>query len=363
MQVSCCLDGVADAFLKNFPSFHTLSTRNKALTLNLWLRARNWTGLENDRNYRVFRNALLGEAVLSEKHESLPLISCVIFCCVARRLSLEAICCGVPGHVHVAVAAPTGHDPDGKPIPQSACSRRFGAVYLDPYGKDDEVPLSILEALYEYYGQSDDEDYLPRGLTPAQILLRIANNMRVSRPDHRRMPASHRRDYETSISARGAEVDDWFSCKYGALWAVILSQPLHEVRMELFMECLDSLSSNSPADAWLVSEYLRPLINTFPAALHRHQRAGLDLKLQRIEEIQSQPSATSQENRRLVMPTRIIGQIFRHQRYNWFGLVCSTKRDGESIETAGRVPFPGGTHVHMNKPKRDEYDRDYYFCL
>ncbi|MBE3046513.1 hypothetical protein IMZ48_29095, partial [Candidatus Bathyarchaeota archaeon] len=185
--MSTLLDDIAAEFRTAQDGLETMSTREKALALNLWIRSRNLVGMDTpETNYRQLRNCFMGQALRHSPHASLPLISSVIYSSVAGRLGLDAQPCLFPSHVLTLVAPPPGETLDGDAIPPADTDAPADdpptaapeGMYLDPYGNPEEVPLGTLQTTLASYGwQTNTNAFLSRA-SPRNIAMRTAHNIR-----------------------------------------------------------------------------------------------------------------------------------------------------------------------------------------
>ena len=143
-------DTLAEAFLKKQAShFASMTVREKANRLAVWLRSHNLVGMPNpNERYRDLRNCLIGQALVDHpEHPSLPLISSAIFACVGQRIGLSSHCVTVPGHVHATVLGPRGMSVDGKRLAEDARQPALqlpdnnDRLFYDPYRDSNAMPL------------------------------------------------------------------------------------------------------------------------------------------------------------------------------------------------------------------------------
>ncbi len=309
-QVSLLLDQYATAFRAITPKWDEISTREKALELNRWLRRNNLTGLRDaEQDYRNLRNCLIGQALQDSRHESIPIISCAIYSCLADRLGIRAECYLAPMCVHIIVTAPEGFDLNGN------FSREKDSMFLDPFGSNEEVPVSRLQALAEH-AELTLESLQTSGSTIA-VVTRTAHNIEAS------YAAGMRNNTPLSLSRllHGHAAVNRQMSLYSARWAILLlSTPFSLPWNQRFSHLLRYVLQNWPEDEWIVAEYA--------ATLDDHG-AAVDPALEQLAAFihnihgsdQLQPSDfQSQMTADRVAPFHI-GQIFHHRRYNWIGAI------------------------------------------
>ncbi|KAG7101853.1 hypothetical protein HYQ44_018692 [Verticillium longisporum] len=187
-HVSRILDDLALEFRSSQHSFERQSTRDKSLALNRWLRTHNLTGMSDPhKNYRNLRNCFIGQALRQEEHESLPLISVAIFCCLAERLGLNAHCLAIPGHVHAVVYATRDTNLDGVKTEtgEGDIEPAIDEMYLDPFASDYEVSKDSLRTLVLGVGWQRSLESLLHPAPAATLVVRMATNIKATYTYHR----------------------------------------------------------------------------------------------------------------------------------------------------------------------------------
>lgn len=190
------LDGYVSAIRTAYPDIDSQSPRTKAVAVASFLRSNKWVGIDGEADYYSIEHQFLGYAVRSSHRNSIPLITCVIYCYVCRALGLKAQPCSYPNHVH-AVIQPSDPDTDldGNPLP-SDFSPSFPDVstleqpadppselthlYIDPFNTHIPIPLSTLKTQLTFIAPSATPSQRLSYLTPAtprSLLLRTANNI------------------------------------------------------------------------------------------------------------------------------------------------------------------------------------------
>ena len=136
-------DDLAKKFRDGQANLHEMTVRQKAMALLHFVRSENLTGMvDPENNYRNIRNCLIGHALFDEEHQSLPIISSAIYCCLATRIGLTSACCAFPGHVHSMVFANDGETLDGKPTGKpSSTLDGTEKMFLDPFQLDPRAGL------------------------------------------------------------------------------------------------------------------------------------------------------------------------------------------------------------------------------
>ncbi|KID62404.1 F-box protein, partial [Metarhizium hybridum] len=327
------LDHLVIQFRASCANLAELTTRETALALNGWMRANNLTGLQNpERNYRNLRNCLIGQALRHEEHESIPLISSALFCCLAERLGLNAQCCAFPSHVHAIVFAQPGQGLDGHVV--DSCHEQLERMYLDPYGLDSEVPASDLQNLLAHYGWQTSTDAFLAPVPPISMVLRTAQNIKATFA--RILELQEDAHPELSQLLRGNNAMNVDASLYSAMWASLMLTPPNTFEWyDRLASFLRRFAGSWPEDAWLVEKYLAPMYNSFTPlrdGFAHHVNRGLGdpwdhWRLVRDEDdvIPSVSRRDSDANQSVPFK---IGQVFQHRRYGWIGVITGWSDQG-----------------------------------
>ncbi|KAF4335001.1 hypothetical protein FBEOM_11155 [Fusarium beomiforme] len=340
VKISDILDGLAAEFRQTQPNIDEMSTRQKALELNRWLRLNNLTGLRNpETSYRNLRNCLIGQALRHEDHDSIPIISSAIFCCLAQRLGVEAQCCAFPTHVHAIVLAEKGKTLDSIPITEDNAPPE--RMYLDPYGSSEEIPLADLQTLLSRFGWQSSTDTFLSPVSPVAIAMRTARNIRATAA--RVIGAHEQADPELTRLITGNDPSNMEASLYSALWASLLLTPVDSFAWDEVLEpFLNRFAKSWHVDAWLVEKYIFPLYDRFGPFRERfmrnnprrwddpHEVLGL------VDEFDELPPPVFHRNSPSTQNVLYkIGQVFRHRRYGWIGAV-----NGWTDQGTRRLPTP-----------------------
>lgn len=309
-QTSQLLDKYAEIFKNSQPDWEQKSTRQRALALNQWIRSSNLAGLRNQQlDYRNLRNCFIGQALRDPKHESIPIISCAIYCSIAERVSLQAECFLAPVCVHVVVTAPNGYDLD---MNRSDSEHQ---MYLDPFGTDGDVPVDRLEHLVSHADMSIAS--LRNSGTVLAISTRTAHNIQAS------YAAGSRRADPLAMSRliHGHAAVNRQLARYATHWALLVLQtPFTRTWVDQRTQLLQQILHDWPEDEWIMSQYV----------LMQGQRTGSDVAMQHMEMfVMNQVRRTershavalqSELTAEMVAPLRL-GQVFTHTRYQWTGAI------------------------------------------
>lgn len=348
------LDERAAEFLASAPQFQSWSTREKAASLNRWLRAQNLTGMRNPQaDYRNLRNCLIGQALRHPDHESIPIISSAIFTCIARRLGLAAGCCGLPTHVHVVVFPPAGQTLDGDPRGVLANDEELSKMYFDPWGNDDEIPVERLKTFLSQFGfQSATRSALAM-MSDAAVVGRIAGNINETNNLFlENQPAmddvTPRHDYSQLLDGHGWPI--MAASHYASLWSnLLLSQPTHFEWVRHLAGLLDHVSRTYPEDCWLIERYLMPAYDGLGTMRHLDVRAE-PRNLLRLIRRTSEARAPVYQRLESENGTEVyrVGDVFRHRRYGYFGIIT-----GWSSQATRKLTIPSTIMEQAQSSARD----------
>lgn len=341
------LDGMAKEFRKEHLAFDKWSTRQQALTLVRWLRAtkgfRGVPGPEEE-NYRNLRNCLIGHALSEEDHASLPIISCAIFQQIAIRLGLRADLCSYPAHVYVSVQPRPKLDLDGQPLANGTTPE---TMYLNPYGSDEEVSEALLRRRLDEHGLLGSADAFLQPASVAQIVIRVAQNIKTAYDTSQNRPETHSSQTELKRLRAGYPDLNREAARYGSLWAKLMSTPVTQPGWDQDLGYfLRRLALAYSEDLWIVNRYLLPLYDRFlhgtgPPGLRR--RFDWDNLYEVSTMLQNLDNREETNNRRYTedIQERVlykIGQVFRHKRYGYIGVI-------NGWTTGGSGPLPTPTYM------------------
>ncbi|KAJ5966020.1 hypothetical protein N7481_012734 [Penicillium waksmanii] len=294
---------VVHQFATSHPDFDDQSPRAKALELASWLRANNLTGIESGREYHSLEHNFLGMALNSPGHNSLPLISAVIYCHVAQALGIESHPCGFPFHVHVIVTPQTGFDMDGNKV---TGTEPGSPMYLDPFRGARETPVSDLRQQLIFLGASETEqsEFLGESF-PSEVVMRCSKNI---------VNSIHSATRQFDFHATPVDI---VSAKYAASWSSMLlsadSRPM-DLRHQLSL-LMELFATDFPSDIFLVEQYIVPLFN----GLLEHEHILESLHVMRaVDEIPKQIHRRTGENRAVRYK---VGQVFQHRRYHYRAII------------------------------------------
>ncbi|KAH6653747.1 hypothetical protein BKA67DRAFT_535106 [Truncatella angustata] len=341
-EISVMLDNLIDQFRARH-STANMTTRDKALALAAWLHNNNITGMENEpETFRYLRNCLIGRALKDDRHPSLPIISAAIFSALAERIGVEAYCCALPSRVLAVVLAPEGFTLDGLPAADDETERH--KMFLDTYGSDSEVPLEQLHAYLYRLGAHLGRDSMLVPNATELIVMRTAQNIRASFTSFRTIERPVAELIPLIELRRGDWARNLQPALYSMIWASIMMVPVlpenEDVRWDWQQDVRDLINyfyEYFPEDAWLVEKYVCPMYDTFAAPGQRQNAWELPSRRVRdqIKKIRQVDSSERAPRRRSDLTTALpvryrIGQVFKHKRYDYHGIILGWSVDGVS---------------------------------
>lgn len=321
-DITACIDNLAKEVRKENPNFTSLSTREQALTLASILRARDFKGVSDDA-YQALRNNFIGIVLKSPDHESLPLISVAIYCCIAKRLGLDARPCGYPFHVYGLVFAPKNKTLDGKYLPSS---QNAEYMYIDPFRSEMEVSEETLRSTLRDMGvPATNHSAFLRDASTRELVLRTAKNIMNSVQTIRRAEAGPYHGSTFHPPSWLSTYPDMDNAFYGTLWAMlILGAQADEAasvmtittrRRQYLPYLCERFQQHFPWDVTLMEEYVIPLFYDLPEG-HR-----LMQYVSAIHGSDRTPKSVVARSERTSHVKYKIGQVFQHRRYTYEGVI------------------------------------------
>ncbi|KAL8810125.1 MAG: hypothetical protein Q9200_002832 [Gallowayella weberi] len=308
-EVSAGLDNIAQSVRLQHPEISESLPQKKAQLIAAYLIDNKLTGVEDDSQYYNLQNSFISLALQSQDRAALPLISVAIFCALSKRLGLIAEPCGFPFHIYAIIMAPEGFDIDGQPLPEDSDTQR---VYMDPFRSNKMISESDLASQLKAMGVAPIEHEAHLGVaSTADMVRRAARNIIGS-------IQSTRHVHDLSIPAESLYPDS-DSALYSALWALLVLPEDNTPRSagaRYLPYILDHIEKQFLMDVQLIEKFTIPL---FVDSQHQEQLRNT-IRVMRAGDLMPKPvkprrNATSQSVRYKV------GQVFRHRRYNYQGVV------------------------------------------
>lgn len=318
MQVSEIFDVLAAELQSQSTELNTLSPRHQALTVVRFLLRHNLTGISSEQRYRDLQNNYIGIALQDPEHPSLPLISVAIFCALAKKLGLDAHCCGFPGHVYAVVYPPNGFDMDGRGSAGSTATPMF----LDPWRNDIEVPVMDLESQLRAYGVSPSNfDRFLGSAGVGEMILRTSRNILSTVHAFRGLETNTGHPTIRLHANPFADMDNVF---YSALWANFLlfsptdiENPIEEIRfIPMILERFERLY---PMDSKLIEKYVCPSIR---ASILSDQYEIIEtLRVVRAGDLMPRQLRPRDSTITKEKVKHKVGQVFKHRRYHYTAVI------------------------------------------
>ncbi|KAI0121651.1 hypothetical protein BJ170DRAFT_588003 [Xylariales sp. AK1849] len=366
-EISDMLDSLTDQFRAIHKDVDEMTTRQKSTALVAWLHSNNITGMEQDEETsRYLRNCLIGRALKDDQHPSLPMVSAAIFSALAERLGIEAYCCALPSRVHAIVLSPTGISLDGRPIPEDEAQQEN--MFFDPYSSESEVTIEYLHSFLHHLGMHLGHDTMLVPTATDLIIMRTAQNIRASFTSFRSIERPVAELVPLTELRRGDWARNLQPALYSMIWASIMMVPVlpdnEDVRWDWQQDVRDLLTyfyDYFPEDAWLVEKYVCPMYDTFAAPGRRQNAWELPSKRVRdqIKKIRLADSTERPPRRRSELASSVpvkfrIGQVFKHKRYDYHGIILGWSVD----ETSGSMGLDDTSSWSNNKSVQP-----YYRCM
>ena len=293
------------------------TSRQKAILLAEFVRNNNLTGILEGQSYHDLRNNFIGLALRDNEHPSLPLISVVIYCCIAERIGLEARPCGFPFHVIAIIDAPTGVTLDGQDAGEDPGP---DTMYMDPFRSADEVPVRDLKSQLDYYGtRGHSHASLLAASSVGEIVLRSSRNIMKSVQEAN----MNERIQAESGNSEHSMFPDVESAFYAALWASLLGispggdTPLAMAvnRRQHLPYLVEHFETHFPTDIGLVEKYALPLFTDAP------EYSQLRDAIRIMRHGDSVPKQIHPRNHASRDVKYCVGQLFRHRRYHYQAVI------------------------------------------
>ena len=268
-------------------------------------------GIREGRDYHNIEHNFLGLALFSSHHNSLPLITAVIYCEILRHLGLRAAPCNYPGHIFVVVRPPVGVSLEGNALPHAHASSEEEeeydddqTLYMNPFETSTPVPLPhLLQLLPRLDPTATTPSAISSYLSPASsrtMAVRSARNIINSLRLSRQPPLTHL---------------DRAATTYAAFWTLI-SFPMHpdQLTHDLLL-LMHEFVESFPTDVGLIETHVLPLTTHMP---NHGQFQKVCRALRRTDDAGREPK------RRLGINLRVrhkVGMVFRHRRYAYLGVI------------------------------------------
>ena len=333
------LDGIARQFRSAYPQSMDQPPQQIAVGLAEFLRQQNLTGISGESHYHDLQNNFIAIALKEISHPSLPLISVVIYCCVAQRLGIDAQPCGFPFHVLAVINLSRGRTLDGRHTEPSTLSE---TMYMDPFRSSKEVYVNYLRAQLSNLGLSPSEfPGLLGASSTAEIVRRSAKNIITS------LQAIHH-DYRA-----GHPFPDVDGAFYAAVWAVLLlpegsTTTPGAQRANFLSHITELIERYFLTDTWLIENYILPLIDD---PIQHDQLRDTIRVIRTTDHMPKYVKGRTSDSLRNVQYK--VGQIFHHKRYHYKAVI--TGWDVECVATDDWM-----AHMGVHDLPRGKYQGFYH---
>ena len=150
---------------------------------------------------------------------------------------------------------------------------------------------------------------------------------------------------------------------YSMIWASIMMTPVapggDAARWEWQEDVRDLLTyfkNYFPEDSWLVEKYLYPMYDNFALPAHpgglnaRPDHFPVRSLQNELLEISNNDRSSRPARRRSALPRGVVvryrvGQVFKHRRYNYHGIILGWTLDGGNGTSPGPPSSSGGSHT------------------
>ena len=281
-------------------------------------------------------NNFIGLALRDEEHQTLPLVLVAIYCCVARRLGLDAQPCGFPLHVHAIIKAPKDQDLDGR---TTDIATEPSSMYMDPWNSSDETPKQeLIGRLREMRAEPSEFQAFLAPSSTAEIVRRTARNIMTS---VKMLSQTAGDGGHLNLSSAYPDANGAF---YGALWALLLlpegSSAHSNIQQGRYVPyLLHHVEQDFPLDLGLFERIAVPL---FREQNYYEQLLGRVRSMRTEDELpkpRKDRTSKASDNVRYK-----IGQVFRHKRYNYNAIItgwdveCEAGEDWIAQMNVGALP-------------------------
>ncbi|KAL9114155.1 MAG: hypothetical protein Q9227_001927 [Pyrenula ochraceoflavens] len=301
------LENLCEKLLEEQPGLYDIPLKKRATKVAAFLKDQNYVGIRSGREYHNIEHNFLGIALSGDEHNSLPLVSVVIYCHLAKKLGLTARPCCFPFHVHAIVQPPEGFDWEGRELGSSDAP---APMFIDPFDSAVEIRPERLQS---------ELNFILGANTPRESFLTASSDVEVITRCARNIPNSLEQCHQAPLTPIDTE-----RAQYAALWALgLLSQPpvpgaaglpvqsRHHLR--LLMRCFIEDFSH---DVSLIQDYLLPTCRTHPDYDRFRELA------EEVYETDAAPREIKSRSSPRGGGVRYqIGHVFRHRRYGYKAVI------------------------------------------
>lgn len=309
-DVTACLDRLTQSILTETPEIANQQPRQKALAIAAYLRQNNWTGITDDEQYYHLQNNFIGIALQNDDHPSQTLVSVAIYCCVARRLGLDAQPCGFLFNVIAIIKPPSNRDLDGRVVDSLS---KTEPMYMDPFRSKYEVPVGNLRTQLSDMAVAPSVHAIMLDASSTVDMVRRAAINIINSVQSEHQPGDH-----SSLDPSSPEADSAF---YGALWALLLLPDGNRAeasaeRARYLPYIFEHLEKQFFMDVGLVEVCILPLFqNQGRYGQRRHT-------IRAMRDADTRPKPMKERTGETAGKVRYhVGQVFEHKRYHYQAII------------------------------------------
>ncbi|RKF62210.1 putative f-box domain-containing protein [Erysiphe neolycopersici] len=338
-EISEIIDEIAECFRRQYLSIDNLTPRAKVMALVEFMGRYNFTGTISNWPYQRIQSYYIGLYLQDPKCSPIPLISVAIFCAISRRINLDAHCCGIPDYLYVIVFPRPGETLDAKELKDGELDGE--PIYLDPYRFLQEVPIQVLRQNISYFvlNPSLHMRYLS-DMSTASVVQRMSKTIMATVNNLRARNENFRADRH-SLTQSTFSTTELEKAHYSALWADFLfanrsSQQTSEVQQShLVPIILERYERYYPMDASLIEKHILPFYNNPRNSRSNQTYNQIVETLRDLRNADQTPKMIRLRRPPANQNVRYkIGQVFRHKRYYYIGVIIGWDLEGENFDWA-----------------------------
>jgi F-box protein 21 len=255
------------------------------------------------------------------------------------------------------VYAPPGKDLDGDETGELDGEKK--RMCLDPYGSDHEVTLSDLRLrLVEFGWTQGTEAFLKPSPVPI-IVQRTAQNIRATYDTVRHLTDNDILGSEMKRLRSGHPCLNMDAAVYASMWAELLMKQTSSFHWGSNLAAfLQKFALYWSEDLWIVQKYLVPLYDRFMTSqpTPRPPRVGYHNVHETLAMLENIDNRIPEVSRRYTADicARVlykIGQVFRHRRYGYIGVI-----NGWAAMGSSSLPMPHHLDAAEAEEEGDVFD-------
>ncbi|POS84269.1 hypothetical protein EPUL_003257, partial [Erysiphe pulchra] len=339
-EISELIDGITECFRRQYLGIDDLTPREKALALIEFMRKHNFTGTISNWAYQRIQSYYIGFYLQDPKSPPIPLTSIAIFCAIGERINLDAHCCGIPDYLYVVVFPRPGETLDAKKLKNGELDGK--PMYLDPYRFMREVPLQVLRQNLSNFvlHPSLSMRYLS-DMSIASVVQRMSKTIMATVNNFRAHNENFLEDRQSPTRQSTFSSTELEKAHYSALWADFLfanrsrQQTTGVQQSHLVPIILERYERNYPMDAGLIEKYILPFYKNPQNSRSSQTYNQIVETLRDLRNTDQTPKMIRLRRPPANQNVRYkIGQVFRHKRYYYTGVIIGWDLEGENFDWA-----------------------------